>query len=312
MVIVAQIPVSVAKAFSPGHLTGFFATDKYSQMANPNFNGSIGAGFSIRKGIHTTVKIYNDFSKNYRINLNGKTTFDARVSQFVAEYYLTLIDRPVFISIEHESEIPIGYGLGSSGSAALGLSYALNRALNTNLSMGESAQIAHRAEIACKTGLGSVISEFIGGFEIRTKIGGPGIGKILKIPISSDYRTIILCMKPISTKVLLEKKDFSDKNDSIDVSGRTMVYELLREPTIDNFLDLSKNFAEKYGLLNGYCKDPIKKLESFGVKCSVALFGHTLFTIVNKELAENVIQLLKQFEGTLLVCDIDNFGARLM
>jgi pantoate kinase len=91
-----------------------------------------------------------------------------------------------------------------------------------------------------------------------------------------------------------------------------MVYELLRDPSIDNFLNLSKDFAKKYGLLDGYCKGPIKKLESFGVKCSVALFGHTLFTIVNKDLTENVIQLLKQFEGTLLVCGIDNFGARLI
>ena len=38
-----------------------------------------------------------------------------------------MIDKPVFISVEHESEIPIGYGLGSSGSAALSLSYALNQ-----------------------------------------------------------------------------------------------------------------------------------------------------------------------------------------
>jgi pantoate kinase len=119
-------------------------------------------------------------------------------------------------------------------------------------------------------------------------------------------------MKPISTKHLLEKKIYFNRNDPIDVSGRTMVYELLRDPSIDNFLNLSKDFAKKYGLLDGYCKGPIKKLESFGVKCSVALFGHTLFTIVNKDLTENVIQLLKQFEGTLLVCGIDNFGARLI
>ena len=40
----------------------------------------------------------------------------------------------LFLSfIEHESDLPIGYGLGSSGSAALSLSYALNHALKTNL-----------------------------------------------------------------------------------------------------------------------------------------------------------------------------------
>ncbi len=84
MVIVAQMPVSIAKAFSPGHLTGFFATDKIAQIINPNFNGSIGAGFSISKGINTTVRVYNDFSKNYKITINGMDSFDAKVSKFVS------------------------------------------------------------------------------------------------------------------------------------------------------------------------------------------------------------------------------------
>lgn len=312
MVVVAQLPVSIAKAFSPGHLTGFFATNENMQMANPNFNGSIGAGFSISKGIYTTVKIYNDFSKNYKISINGENSFDAKVSQFVAEYYLKMIDKPVFISIEHESEIPIGYGLGSSGSAALGLSYALNHALDTNLSKIESAQIAHHADIACKTGLGSVVSEFIGGFEIRTEIGGPGIGKILKIPVPFQYCIIIFCIKPISTKHQLEK-DFSDsRTNPINILGRSMVHDLLQNPSIDNFLDMSKNFAKKCNLLNDCCKDPITKLESAGIKCSVALFGHTIFTVVKKEMSNKIIKILRQFEGKLLICDIDNHGARLV
>jgi pantoate kinase len=312
MVIVAQLPVSIARSFCPGHLTGFFATDKNTEITNPNLVGSVGSGFSISKGIYTTVKVYNDHTKNYKININGKTAFDAKVSQFVAECYLKMVDKPVFISIEHESEIPFGFGLGSSGAAALGLSYALNQALNANLSRIESAQIAHHADIACKTGLGSVVSEFIGGFEIRTKIGAPGIGKILKIPVSSQYCIIVLCIKPISTKHALEKKDFADANNPLNIYGRKMISELVGDPTIDKFLDLSRDFAKKCGLLNGYCKDPIDRLESVGIKSSVALFGHTLFTIVKKEKIPQVIQILKQFEGNLLICDIDSFGARLV
>ena len=284
MVIVAQLPVSIAKAFSPGHLTGFFATDKSVQMTHPNFNGSLGAGFSISKGIYTTVKVYNDFSKNYKITINGVNSFDARVSKFVIEYYLKMIDKPVFVSVDHDSEIPIGYGLGSSGSAALSLSYALNQALKTNLSKIHAAQIAHHADFICKTGLGTVISEFTGGFEIRTSIGGPGIGKILKIPISSKYRAIILCIKPISTSHLLNKSLFSVEYDLLNNSGKAMIDELVKNPDIDTFLELSSDYAKKCGLRDGYCKDPILSLESLGVKSSVALFGHALFTIVEKKL----------------------------
>jgi len=312
MVIVAQMPVSIAKAFSPGHLTGFFATDKIAQIINPNFNGSIGAGFSISKGINTTVRVYNDFSKSYKIFINGIDSFDAKVSKFVVEYYLKMIDYPVFISVEHESEIPIGYGLGSSGSAALSLSYALNQSLKTNLSFTHAAQIAHQADIACKTGLGSVISEFIGGFEIRTSIGGPGIGKILKIPVSSQFYVVIFCIRPISTYSILEKSFSSSNNYSLNISGKVLIEKLLSNPNIDTFLELSHVFAKQYGLLDGYCKDPILKLISVGIKCSVALFGHTLFTVVKKEDLDKVVYILKQFEGKLIICNIDNIGARMV
>ena len=311
MVIVAQIPVSIAKAFSPGHLTGFFATDKTVHTTNPNFNGSLGAGFSISKGIFTTVKVFNDFSKNYRILVNGVDSFDAKVSKFVIEYYLKMVDQPIFISVDHESEIPIGYGLGSSGSAALSLSYALNQALKTNLSKIHAAQIAHHADFICKTGLGTVIAEFMGGFEIRTGIGGPGIGKILKMPVSSEYRAIVLCIQPISTESLLDNSSYFDKNNLLNLSGRAMMTELIKNPDIDTFLKLSNDFAKKCGLLDGYCKDPMLALESHGIKSSVALFGHALFTIVKKEKLHTVIQTLNQFDGKLLICSIDNLGARL-
>jgi pantoate kinase len=305
--------VSIAKAFSPGHLTGFFATDKSLQTLHPNFNGSLGAGFSISKGICTTVKVFNDYSKNYKITLNGVNSVDSKVSKFVVEHYLKMVDNPTFISVEHESEIPIGYGLGSSGSAALSLSYALNHALKTNLTKTQAAQIAHHADFICKTGLGTVISEFTGGFEIRTSIGGPGIGKVLKIPVSSKYRAIVLCIKPISTECLLDKSPSSyEKNKLLNEKGKAMMNELRQHPNIDTFLELSNVFAKECGLLDSFCREPFLSLDSIGIKSSVALFGHAIFTIVPQETVPKVTRVLKQFDGTLLCCHIDDIGARVI
>jgi uncharacterized membrane protein len=42
------------------------------------------------------------------------------------------------------------------------------------------------------------------------------------------------------------------------------------------------------------------------------LFGHALFTIVEKQNLQKVIQVLNGFNGTLIVCDIDNSGAKLI
>ena len=165
MTSVVVEPIAVARAFSPGHITGFVVR-KSATTRNNNYLyvGSKGAGFSIDRGITTTVEIYEHESVNYRISINGLKVEDAEVSKWVLQKYLKLIDHHYYINIEHEVNIPIGFGLGSSGAAALSLSYALNEAFNTGLSMKEAAQLAHNAEIACKTGLGTVIAEFTGGF----------------------------------------------------------------------------------------------------------------------------------------------------
>src|SRR5512145_1993980 len=148
-------PVAVAKAFSPGHITGFFEIPHgaYSHFLH---RGSKGAGFSIDRGIATTAYVYESAKAGYQISINGVEARDAEVSKWVVEEYLKLADKPYFVNIEHDIGIPVGFGLGSSGAAALSLSYALNQALDTGLSRTEAAQIAHRAEIACKTGLGTV------------------------------------------------------------------------------------------------------------------------------------------------------------
>ena len=84
------------------------------------------------------------------------------------------------MNIEHEISIPVGYGLGSSSAVALSLSLALDQALNTKLDKNTIGQIAHNAEVNCKTGLGDVLASFHGGFEIRVKPGAPGIGTVTK------------------------------------------------------------------------------------------------------------------------------------
>jgi uncharacterized membrane protein len=42
------------------------------------------------------------------------------------------------------------------------------------------------------------------------------------------------------------------------------------------------------------------------------LFGHALFTVVKRQDLHKVIRVLSGFNGTLIVCDIDNSGAKLI
>ena len=296
--------VARCTAFSPGHITGFFEKPKNkNQNTNPLFYGSKGAGFSFKRGVTTSVELYKSKKKWYQIYINNSLTNNAEVSEWVTQYYLEKFDFSYYIKINHSIDIPIGYGLGTSGAAALSLSYALNKALDIKFLREQAAQIAHIAEIACNTGLGTVISEFYGGLEIRTSFGAPGIGKVTKIELN-NYKAIILCIGPLSTKQIL-----SNYSNNANILGQKMVERLLLSKDVNSFLRMSHEFADFLGLTKGLCAKPIEELNNFGVECSIGMFGETIFTLVSPNDIYPVTSMLKKFPGTLIVSDIDNRGA---
>lgn len=307
MAAVVAVPVAVAQAFSPGHITGFFEVS-HARERNPLYRGSKGAGFSVDAGITTAVYVYENSRVGSTILINGNEAEpkEAEVSQWVVDQYLKAADRPYFIKIEHNIGIPVGFGLGSSGAAALSLSYALNKALGSRLTRQEAAQVAHKAEIACRTGLGTVIAEYSGGFEMRLKEGAPGVGEVDAVPLARS-KAVILCMAPISTKSFL-----AGRMDEINGMGGKMLRRLSESRDVDEFLEMSFAFAQTLGLTDGVCRGPIEALAAKGFKSSVALFGHTVFTIVPEGRAGEAAKALAGFGGTILVCNIDGRGARVL
>lgn len=300
--------VTTSTAFSPGHVTGIFAPAE-SGHRDVLSKGSVGAGFSISKGITTTTKMFEAEAKSYSISINGIQTRNAPVSAYVAEHYLSLISEPIFLQISHIAEIPIGFGLGSSGGGALSLSYALNDLFKTGLRKVEAAQIAHRADIACKTGLGTVAAIYAGGYETRLKPGAPGKGLTLRKELY-DYVAIVLCISPLSTKKILSNQIM---NAAVKYCCTTeLLNRLTTTDDVEEFLDASFNFAKSLGLTRGICSDPISALKSKGFKCSIALFGETVFTIIRRERAKEARSCLDKFGGTIIEANIDSIGPRMI
>lgn len=326
MTVVTASAVSTAKAFCPGHITGFLAKasdlskyekiDKNGKDIRPYLHkGSLGAGLAIDLGITTTVRVFEKLKSysgtTYDVFVNGLSqNSNIEVTRSVAQHYIELLHKKsYYIKIEHEISIPIGYGLSSSGAAALSLSYALNNALKVDLDIEQAAQIAHRSEIECKTGLGSVLAQYVGGFEYRSEIGGPGVGEVHKIlyPSLQDLRVVILCLSPMSTKKFL-----GEHVELLNGVGGKMLERLNVSRNIYDFLDLSFDFSNRLGLIRGRCGALIARLKSQGFGCSVALFGDTIFSIVHSSNVDNVINCLRGNGGRLLICGIDHHGARLI
>lgn len=303
---VMATPISISKAYSPGHVTGFFEPQSSVIISEDELKrGSKGVGFCIDRGILTTVRIFEANTSSYDIMVSGYPSGSNEVSKWVIRYFLNLVDRPLHISVTHDTDIPIGFGLGASGAGALSLSYALNEALELGMTRESASQIAHKAEIICKTGLGTVMSEFTGGFDIRTASGAPGIGSVRKIPVT-NYKAIILCIAPISTKMVLSSDE--DRQFLSELGGK-MMQRFIGTPTIDNFLRISYEFSDSIRFIDNKCRLGMKLLRSAGFGCGVALFGKTIFTLVPTEVVGQAMQCLQNFGGILIECDINPDGA---
>jgi len=292
-----------AVAFCPGHITGFFKAE--IEEKRPELQGSIGAGFCIKEGVTTRVKVSSSEKSGFKIKVTGYQSDNTQVSEFVIEEFFKIIKENYFVDVEHHIKIPVGYGLGSSGAVALSLAFALNKALQTNLSRTQIGQIAHRAEIFCKTGLGTVLSSYHGGFEIRTKYGAPGIGSLRKI--RTDSSAIVICFSPISTKKILQ-------NDLAKINGLggKMVDKLIKSRDYQEFLDMSLEFAKYVSVITPKMYTVIEDLQNSGFKCGVAMFGETIFTLVPKSKEAQVMEILKKYDdGIVIKSSIDTSGARV-
>lgn len=291
-----------AIAFAPGHITGFFKAEV--EQTRPELKGSIGAGFSIKEGITTKVKVTSSEQPGFKITVTGYKSDNTLVSEYVAKEFLKIAKKDYFFDIVHDSTIPVGYGLGSSGAVALSLSFALNKALGTNLSRTRVGQIAHNAEIHCKTGLGTVLSSYHGGFEIRTKHGAPGIGSLRKI--RSDFLAIMICFSPISTK-----KFIGTELSKINGLGGKMVSRLLKTRDLMEFLDMSLEFAKYVGVITPKMNQVILDLKNHGFKCGVAMFGETVFTLIPRFNKSQVLKILERYDGIIITTEIDKSGVRI-
>lgn len=295
-------------AFCPAHITGFFKAELDNTKKIDEL-GSQGAGFSIQKGVKTIVKVRKkseyDIS-NFHLNIKGYQTDNTQVSEYIIQKFLNLRDEKIFVDVDHEINVPVGYGLGCSGAVALSLGLALNQALKINLTKEEVGSIAHEAEIKCQTGLGDVLASYHGGFEIRVKSGAPGKGIVKKLKTGS-VSVIIICFSPISTKKFLR-----ERLSSINGLGGRMVTKLEKSKNIIEFQDMSLEFAKYVDIITPKMHSVIRDLNDNGIKCGIALFGETIFSIVPLGLEKKVFDILDKYrDGIIIQSKIDNLGARL-
>ncbi|MFX0078121.1 MAG: pantoate kinase [Candidatus Hermodarchaeota archaeon] len=300
-----------ACGFSPGHITGFFQICDESE--DPLKKGSRGAGVSVDKGVTSTVEVEPAKDMHIHIEMNGSTSHPVPVSEAVITRMLEFVPGKTFdIRIKHEVALPVGCGFGTSGAGALSLSLALNEALNLGLNSIKVAQIAHVVEVDLHTGLGTVIAETFGGIEIRIQEGAPGIGQIMILPSSDDYMVVCLPFGALSTPQYLQNDEARQR---INERGGMLTDALQGHPTVGNFLDYSRHFAEYIGIITDRVQAVLQATDLTGITCSTAIFGENVFTLALPDQVKEIVAIFEEHktpEHDVLIMNVDWEGARVM
>jgi len=281
-----------ASAFSPGHVTGFFAIA-------PDGQGSTGAGFCIDKGVKTTVDVARAKANKLKMTLNGKID-RLPTSHAVVKRFLELAKKPFDISIAHKADLPVGYGFGMSGAGALSLALALNKAMKTRLSALECAHIAHDAELECGTGLGTVVAVRNGGFGVRAEPAD--FEKYERVKFPRGLKVVLAPIHPIETSKIIRDRSWQERISGI---GSACVRDLLANPTLEQFLYFSHLFARESGLATP------EILEAMNAsKGSMAMLGESMFVLTSQP--KKAAAILRKYSKNVTITKISSKGARLL
>jgi pantoate kinase len=298
-----------ARAFAPGHLTGLFQI--CDQPEDSLLKGARGSGISLTRGVHTHVKAEPRARNSHGVWINGERTKEAVVSENVYSKYLPMLEEAHAVKIDHRIETPMTAGFGSSGGGALSLSLALNEALGVGLTRVQAAQIAHVAEIECRTGLGSVFAANEGGFGVLYKPGAPGVGAGKLYGGSEGLQVIYVYYGPIQTREALGDPGIRRRINQI---GGGYVDELYRDLTPERFMEFSRRFTEHVGMTTPRLRRLFDAMDSEGVTFTMAMFGEVAFTVQPRGRVGEVLGLVrdKVADAEPVACDVDTRGAALL
>jgi len=284
-----------AKAFAPGHISGFFEPI-YNQDINRT--GSRGAGINVTFGSVSEVIAENSSTQDLEIFVNNRKS-NSPVIRLALRYLLG--QSPVKVVVKTKYELPIGQGFGMSAAGALSATYAFAKI--SGISSNDALRASHFAEVQLKTGLGDAIASSFGGIEIRKSAGLPPWGIIEHIPGNMD---LVLCIigKKLETKRILED---TNKITKIIDYGKYCTKKLLQKPSVENLFVLSKTFTEKTNLADEKVHSAIKAASKFGY-ASMCMLGNSIFAMGK---TDELCNVLSSF-GKIFICNVDEFGARVL
>ena len=272
-----------AAVFVPAHISGFFQP---CDASTPERAGSRNCGPCLNLGVLTDVRVKPADRSGVKISINGRRTHEAKTTLTAVNQLLRTAQGSFEVEVNHSCQVPVGAGYGASGAGALGAVLVLSKALGLRVPRGRLATIAHVAEVTCRTGLGDVGAQVLGGLVIGLRPGGSPYGRWKRIPVPRDLKVVCATVGPLSTREFLSDAGF--RRRASELGGRA-IEKVMKQPTPDGFMLASCEFADGLGLLDEELKILIQKAEAVGViGVSQVMLGRAVFALARGLKAERV------------------------
>jgi pantoate kinase len=118
----------------------------------------------------------------------------------------------------------------------------------------------------------------------------------------------MICFSPISTN-----KFIKEHLSKINGLGGKMVNRLLESKNYEHFQDMSLEFAKFVDVITPRMQKLVNELSENNIKCGIAFFGETIFTMIPKQNENKVLEILQKYsDGIIIKSELDDNGARVL
>ncbi len=279
-----------ASAFAPAGITNFFSVS--FGRDGKSLVGATGGGYILSEGVTSEVTFLKG-EGDAVIIVDGDRGYDARTTRRAIELVLALAKRPTRLEVTQTSKVPVGYGFGASAASALSAVIASAAALGVRDSKEALATLAHAAEIAEKTGVGTVsVIYALAGAVAVTAPGPPGTAALLKVRSPRGTRIVTASVAPYDKRLTLSSERAMRKTNSL---GDEALARFLQDPTLDNLGAQGERFSRALGLETA----EVRKLEAAAKRAGAAhasqnMIGYAVHAVADEDSCRGVAAALRR------------------